>query len=108
MATVPPRSAASNEQVDSNAPDRAVVQRRIRERAAAIERRELDELYASWRRTASSATPSARRSKRLAAAIVDGLLATPIETIDRASTEDRATLQAALDVFDPDPSRRPG
>ncbi|PSP63234.1 hypothetical protein BRC77_07245 [Halobacteriales archaeon QH_8_64_26] len=47
MATVPPRSAASNEQVDSNAPDRAVVQRRIRERAAAIERRELDELYAT-------------------------------------------------------------
>ena len=97
-----PTERQSSPLSDRDDADPEVVRAAIRARAVEIERTELRETFDRLD-ARGTLTPEQRRIiRRMAADIVDGVLAAPESVLVDVTGQDRETVRTALDLFDPE------
>ncbi|WP_226481581.1 hypothetical protein [Natrinema amylolyticum] len=91
-----------DEQPSASGLDARTVERRLRRRAEAIERDELEAAFSALDARRELTTAERERLERLADDIVDGILAPPEAALERAADRDDETARAVAELFDLD------
>jgi glutamyl-tRNA reductase len=74
----------------------------IHEKGDRIKRREVEQVLRELEPTDDSADERREAAEELADAIVDRLLAVPVGSLREAAADDRATVDTAIELFDPE------